>query len=77
MNLMVRYINEKWTHGQDTQQWGDVPFPTLADDWSSAEQELFREVDEYTEFNCGKRLSVFARRQRHLHSNRAAIHGAG
>ncbi len=34
MNLMVRYINEKWTHGQDTQQWGDVPFPTLADDWS-------------------------------------------
>jgi hypothetical protein len=34
MNLMVRYINEKWTHGQDTQQWGDVPFPTLADDWN-------------------------------------------
>jgi hypothetical protein len=34
MNLMVRYINEKWTHGQDTQQWGDVPFPTLADDWA-------------------------------------------
>ena len=33
-NLMVRYINEKWTHGQDTQQWGDVPFPTLADDWA-------------------------------------------
>src|SRR5688572_2283831 len=34
MNVMVRYINEKWTHGQDTQQWGDVPFPTLADDWA-------------------------------------------
>jgi hypothetical protein len=34
MNVMVRYINEKWTHGQDTQQWGDVPFPTLADDWN-------------------------------------------
>jgi len=34
MNLMVRFINEKWTHGQDTQQWGDVPFPTLADDWN-------------------------------------------
>src|SRR5258705_1143893 len=33
-NLMVRFINEKWTHGQDTQQWGDVPFPTLADDWN-------------------------------------------
>lgn len=34
MNVMVRYIKEKWTHGQDTQQWGDVPFPTLADDWN-------------------------------------------
>jgi hypothetical protein len=34
MNLMVRFINEKWTHGQDTEQWGDVPFPTLADDWA-------------------------------------------
>ena len=34
MNVMVRFINEKWTHGQDTQQWGDVPFPTLADDWN-------------------------------------------
>ena len=34
MNVMVRFINEKWTHGQDTQQWGDVPFPTLADDWA-------------------------------------------
>jgi hypothetical protein len=34
MNLMVRFINEKWVHGQDTQQWGDVPFPTLADDWN-------------------------------------------
>lgn len=34
MNLMARFINEKWTHGQDTQQWGDVPFPTLADDWA-------------------------------------------
>ena len=33
-NLMVRFINEKWTHGSDTQQWGDVPFPTLADDWN-------------------------------------------
>jgi hypothetical protein len=34
MSAMVRFINEKWTHGQDTQQWGDVPFPTLADDWN-------------------------------------------
>lgn len=34
MNLMARFINEKWTHGQDNQQWGDVPFPTLADDWN-------------------------------------------
>jgi hypothetical protein len=34
MNLMVRFINEKWIHGQDTAQWGDVPFPTLADDWN-------------------------------------------
>ena len=34
MSIMARYIHEKWTHGQDTQQWGDVPFPTLADDWN-------------------------------------------
>src|SRR4029079_9323936 len=34
MNLMVRFINEKWTHGQDITQGGDVPFPTLADDWN-------------------------------------------
>jgi hypothetical protein len=34
MSVMARYIKEKWTHGQDTQQWGDVPFPTLADDWN-------------------------------------------
>jgi len=34
MSLMVRYINESWTHGQDTQQWGDSPFPTLSSDWN-------------------------------------------
>lgn len=40
MNLMVRYINEKWTHGQNTTNWGDVPFPTLADDWSQPSKSL-------------------------------------
>lgn len=40
MNLMVRYINEKWTHGQNTTNWGDVPFPTLADDWSQPSNSL-------------------------------------
>src|SRR5262249_35116344 len=40
MNLMVRYINEKWTHGQNTQNWGDVPFPTLSDDWSQPSNSL-------------------------------------
>lgn len=35
MNLMVRYINEKWTHGGATGNfWGDSPYPTLASDWS-------------------------------------------
>ncbi|HKV40160.1 MAG TPA: carboxypeptidase regulatory-like domain-containing protein [Blastocatellia bacterium] len=34
MTAMVRYIQEGWTHGNDTQQWGDNPFPTVASDWS-------------------------------------------
>jgi hypothetical protein len=34
MNLMVRYINEYWTHGQASGNfWGDSPFPTLSSDW--------------------------------------------
>ncbi len=34
MNLMVRYINETWTHGQASGSfWGDSPFPTLSSDW--------------------------------------------
>ncbi|HKE60718.1 MAG TPA: carboxypeptidase regulatory-like domain-containing protein [Pyrinomonadaceae bacterium] len=40
MNLMVRYINEKWTHGNNTTNWGDVPFPTLSDDWSQPSNSL-------------------------------------
>src|SRR5689334_2485267 len=35
MNLMVRYINEKWTHlAASGNFWGDSPYPTLASDWS-------------------------------------------
>jgi hypothetical protein len=35
MNLMVRYINEKWTHAGATGNfWGDSPYPTLASDWN-------------------------------------------
>lgn len=34
MNVMVRYINETWTHGVASGSfWGDSPFPTLASDW--------------------------------------------
>ena len=34
MNLMVRYINEGWTHGNAAGNfWGDTPFPTLSSDW--------------------------------------------
>ena len=34
MNVMVRYINEKWVHGVASGNfWGDTPFPTLASDW--------------------------------------------
>ena len=34
MNLMVRYINETWTHGNASGNfWGDSPFPTLSSDW--------------------------------------------
>jgi hypothetical protein len=35
MNLMVRYINEKWTHlGASGNFWGDSPYPTLSSDWA-------------------------------------------
>lgn len=35
MNLMVRYINENWTHGGATGNfWGDSAYPTLASDWA-------------------------------------------
>jgi len=34
MNLMVRYINETWTHGEAAGNfWGDTPFPTVSSDW--------------------------------------------
>ena len=35
MNLMVRYINETWTHGNAAGSfWGDSGFPTISSDWS-------------------------------------------
>lgn len=34
MNLMVRYINETWTHGNAAGNfWGDTNFPTVSSDW--------------------------------------------
>jgi hypothetical protein len=34
MNLMVRYINETWSHANAAGNfWGDTPFPTLSSDW--------------------------------------------
>ena len=34
MNVMFRYINEKWVHsGASGNFWGDTPFPTLSSDW--------------------------------------------
>ncbi|HEY0080757.1 MAG TPA: carboxypeptidase regulatory-like domain-containing protein [Pyrinomonadaceae bacterium] len=35
MNLMVRWINEKWVHDNASGNfWGDSPFPTVSSDWS-------------------------------------------
>ncbi|HSK62718.1 MAG TPA: hypothetical protein VK893_02720, partial [Pyrinomonadaceae bacterium] len=35
MNLMVRYINENWTHlAASNNFWGDSPYPTLSSDWA-------------------------------------------
>ena len=34
MNVMFRFINERWTHtGASGNFWGDTPFPTLSSDW--------------------------------------------
>jgi len=41
MNLMVRYINEAWTHqGASGGFWGDSPFPTLSSDWEQPSQSF-------------------------------------
>jgi hypothetical protein len=35
MNLLVRYINETWVHGNAAGNfWGDTGFPTISSDWS-------------------------------------------
>ena len=35
MNVMVRYINENWTHlAASNNFWGDSPYPTLSSDWA-------------------------------------------
>jgi hypothetical protein len=35
MNVMVRWINETWTHERANGNfWGDSPFPTLSSDWN-------------------------------------------
>jgi hypothetical protein len=35
VNLMVRYINEEWTHDSASGNfWGDSPYPTISSDWS-------------------------------------------
>jgi hypothetical protein len=35
MNLMVRYINETWVHGNAAGNfWGDTGFPTISSDWT-------------------------------------------
>src|SRR5687768_5820945 len=35
MNMMVRYINEYWTHdGASGNFWGDATYPTISSDWS-------------------------------------------
>jgi hypothetical protein len=34
MNVMVRWIGEKWTHDRASGNfWGDSPFPTITSDW--------------------------------------------
>ena len=41
MNLMVRYINETWVHGEAAGNfWGDTPFPTLSSDWEQPSQSF-------------------------------------
>src|SRR5262249_32511615 len=40
-NLMVRWINETWTHGVAAGNfWGDTPFPTISSDWDQPSGSL-------------------------------------
>jgi hypothetical protein len=34
MQLMVRYIRERWTRGAPALEWGDDPFPQVDTDWA-------------------------------------------
>jgi hypothetical protein len=41
VNLMVRWINETWTHNKASGNfWGDSPFPTLSSDWEQPSQSF-------------------------------------
>ncbi|HST50455.1 MAG TPA: carboxypeptidase regulatory-like domain-containing protein [Pyrinomonadaceae bacterium] len=41
MNLMARYINETWVHGNAAGNfWGDTGFPTISSDWSQPSHSL-------------------------------------
>jgi hypothetical protein len=41
MNLMVRYINEAWTHSAASGNfWGDSAFPNLSSDWDQPSQSF-------------------------------------
>jgi hypothetical protein len=45
MNVMVRYINEKWLHGVASGNfWGDSPFPTLSSDWDQPSHSFAAKV---------------------------------
>jgi len=41
MNLMARYINETWVHGNAAGNfWGDTGFPTISSDWDQPSHSL-------------------------------------
>ena len=61
MNLMVRYINENWTHGSGIRQLlGRQSLPDLEFGLGSAQQEFCCQTDEHFILDCGQRVPVLA-----------------
>ena len=68
MNLMVRYINEYWTHDAASGNfWGDSPYPTLSSDWSQPSHSFAVKLTNTLSSRAVNEFPILDRGQRHHH----------